>query len=248
MKKALVLALSIAMTVCALTGCGSKNDSKVFEKSEGVMTYEEYVAAPLDSEVTIEAFVQGNQSWWDNTITLYTQDDKGGYFIYSMPCSEEDSKKIVKGAKVKVTGTKSEWSGEVEIVDATAVEISEIDDGFATFPAKDVTKDLADENKLSESMNQFVAFKGLTVEAADDSGAAFLYNWDGSGSQGDDLYFNVSDGTNTYSFTVESYLCDASTDVYKAVEALNVGDTIDCEGFLYWYEGPNPHITSVVVK
>ena len=32
----------------------------------------------------------------------------------------------------------------------------------------------------------------------------------------------------------------------EAVEALNVGDTIDVEGFLYWYEGVNPHITSVV--
>lgn len=245
MKKSLVLALSVAMVICALTGCGSKN-SAVFEKSEGVMTYDEYVAAPLDSEVTIEAFVQANQSWWDNTITLYTQDDKGAYFIYNMPCSEEDSKKILPGTKVKVTGTKSEWSGEVEIVDATAVEISDVTADL--FAAKDVTKDLADEAKLKESMNQFVAFKGLTVEPADDNGAAFLYNWDGSGSQGDDLYFNVSDGTNTYSFTVESYLCDSSTDVYKAVEALNVGDKIDCEGFLYWYEGVNPHITKVTVK
>lgn len=244
MKKVLVLALTVAMTVCALTGCGSKAS---FEKSEGAMTYDEYVAAPLDSEVTIEAFVQANQSWWDNTITLYTQDDKGGYFIYSMPCSEEDAKKILPGTKIKVTGTKSEWSGEVEVVDATSVEIGEVTKD-AIFSAKDVTADLANEDKLKESINQFVAFKGLTVEAADDSGAAFLYNWDGSGSQGDDLYFNVSDGTNTYSFTVESYLCDSSTDVYKAVEALNVGDKIDCEGFLYWYEGANPHITSVTVK
>ena len=35
------------------------------------------------------------------------------------------------------------------------------------------------------------------------------------------------------------------SDVYKAVEALNIGDKIDMEGFLYWYEGVNPHITSV---
>jgi hypothetical protein len=36
--------------------------------------------------------------------------------------------------------------------------------------------------------------------------------------------------------------------VYEAVKALNVGDTVDMEGFLYWYEGVNPHITSVTVK
>ena len=93
--------------------------------------------------------------------------------------------------------------------------------------------------------NQFVSFKGMTVEAANDAGDAFLYKWDGSGSDGDDLYFNVSKDGQTYSFTVESYLCDNTTDVYNAVKALNVGDVVDMEGFLYWYQGANPHITSV---
>ena len=75
----------------------------------------------------------------------------------------------------------------------------------------------------------------------------FLYNWDGSGTQGDDLYFNVAVGDQTYTFTVESYLCDSSTEVYKAVEALEIGQVIDAQGFLYWYEGVNPHITSITV-
>ena len=66
-------------------------------------------------------------------------------------------------------------------------------------------------------------------------------------------WFQESDGAlvstkQTYTFTVESYLCDSTTDVYAAVKGLNVGDTIDAEGFLYWYEGVNPHITSVTVK
>ncbi len=66
--------------------------------------------------------------------------------------------------------------------------------------------------------------------------------------EGNDLYFNVSLNGETYTFTVESYLCGADTDVYKAVKNLNVGDTVDMEGYLYWYEGVNPHITSVTVK
>jgi hypothetical protein len=74
---------------------------------------------------------------------------------------------------------------------------------------------------------------------------AWTYKWDDSGEEGDDLYFNVSSNGKTYSFTVESYLCDQNSDVYKAVKELKVGDVIDMEGFLYWYEGPNPHITSV---
>lgn len=58
----------------------------------------------------------------------------------------------------------------------------------------------------------------------------------------------MSDGTNTYTFTVESYLCGEGTDVYTTVTNLNVGDVIDVEGFLYWYNGAQPHVTSVTVK
>ena len=90
----------------------------------------------------------------------------------------------------------------------------------------------------------------MTIEASTDAEgneAAFLYNWDGSGEEGTncDLYFNASIDGQTYTFTVESDLCDESSDVYKAVQALKVGDVVDMEGFLYWYEGVNPHITSV---
>ena len=52
--------------------------------------------------------------------------------------------------------------------------------------------------------------------------------------EGSDLYFNVSYNGGTYSFVIESYLCDASSEVYSAVKNLEVGQTIDCEGFLYW--------------
>lgn len=214
------------------------------EKSEGVMTYEEYAAADLDTEVVVETYVQAKQSWWEDKATLYTQDQDGGYFIYDMPCSEEDYEKLTPGTKIKVTGYKAEWSGEVEIIDATF----EIEEGNYVAEPIDVTTYLGLDD-LADYQNRYVSFKGMTVEAAgqDDAGndVAFLYKWDGSGQEGDDLYFNVSlDGT-TYTFTVESYLCDSSTDVYKAVKELNIGDKIDMEGFLYWYEGANPHITSV---
>ena len=214
------------------------------EKSEGVMTYEEYVAAELDTEVVVETYVQAKQSWWEDKATLYTQDQDGGYFIYDMPCSEEDYEKLTPGTKIKVTGYKAEWSGEVEIIDATF----EIEEGNYVAEPIDVTTYLGLDD-LADYQNRYVSFKGMTVEAAgqDDAGndVAFLYKWDGSGQEGDDLYFNVSLDGATYTFTVESYLCDSSTDVYKAVKELNIGDKIDMEGFLYWYEGANPHITSV---
>ena len=242
MKKLVALLLAGAM-VFACVGCGS-NGKDADKKSEGVMTYDEYVAAALDSEVVIETYVQAKQSWWDDKATVYTQDKDGAYFLYNMACSEEDYAKLTTGTKIKVTGYKSEWSGEVEIVDATF----EIESGNYVAKAEDVTSLLGTDD-LIKHQNKFVSFKGMTVEAAgqDDSGndVAFLYSWDGSGQDGDDLYFNVSLNGNVYSFTVESYLCDSSTEVYSAVKNLNIGDKIDMEGFLYWYEGVNPHITSV---
>lgn len=240
MKKTIALTLTLAL-VLSLTACGKGGEDK---KSEGVMTHDEYMAAALDSEVVIETYVQAKQSWWEDKATLYTQDKDGAYFVYNAVCSEADYEKLTPGTKIKVTGYKTEWSGEVEVAEGATIEIL---DGNYVAPITDVT-DLLGKDELIDHQNEFVSFKGMTVEAADDSGAAFLYNWDGSGEDGSDLYFNVSKDGQTYTFTVESYLCDSSTDVYQAVKGLNEGDTVDMEGYLYWYEGVNPHITSVSVK
>ena len=251
-----VKAMIASLTVVSMVGCSNNTTAETSTpdvtaapdvKSEGVMTYDEYVAAAVDSEVIVETYVQAKQSWWeDNGVgkaTLYTQDQDGAYFIYDLPISEEDYNKLEEGTKIKVTGYKAEWSGEVEIIDGTY----EILDGNWIAEPLDVTDLLADEEELIKHQNEKVTFTGMTVEASD-NGEAFTYNWDGSGTQGDDVYFNVSKDGNTYSFLVESYLCDSESDVYKAAESLEVGDTVDMEGYLYWYEGVNPHITSISVK
>ena len=203
------------------------------------MSYAEFTAAAVDDPVCVETYVQAKQSWWDDKATVYTQDQDGAYFLYNMTCSEADYAKLVAGQKIRVTGFKAEWSGEVEIVDAS-FELLDGDSFVAT--AADVT-DLLGKDELVEHQNQLVSFKGMTVEAYDESGAAFAYK--NEADKTDDLYFKVSKDGQTYDFCVEYYLCNEETEVYKAVENLKVGDTVDLEGFLYWYEGPNPHITSV---
>ena len=245
MKKIIALIL-VSAFMFALAACGeTKVDTDV--KGEGVMTYAEYDAAALEAEVVIETYVQAKQSWWDNKATVYTQDKDGAYFLYNMACTEEQYAKLVPGQKIKVTGHKAEWSGEVEIIDATF----ELEEGNYIAEAVDVTALLGTDD-LVKKQNQYVSFKGLTVVArTDDAGNeyAFQYSYDGSGSKesNSDLYFDVTDGKLTYTFTVESYLCDSTTAVYAAVENLKVGDIIDMTGFLYWYNGVNPHITEVKV-
>ena len=214
------------------------------ETATGVMSYAEYAAAPIDSPVTVETYVQAKQSWWEDKATVYTQDEDGAYFLYNMACSEADYEKLTPGTKIRVSGFKSEWSGEIEITDATF----EIIDGSFIAEPLDVTDILSQEDALLKHQNEYVSFKNMKVKPITDADGvehAFLYNWDGSGDVGSDLYFKVVNNSYTLTFTVESYLCGPDTDVYKAVQNLKVDDMIDMEGFPYWYNGVNPHITSV---
>ncbi|MBR6747671.1 MAG: hypothetical protein IKM07_01945, partial [Clostridia bacterium] len=205
------------------------------EAAPAVMTYAEYAEAELDTEVVIEAYVQATQSWWDNKITVYTQDADGAYFIYELACSEEDAAKLVPGTKIRVTGFKGEWAGEVEIMDGT-FEFVEGADSFIA-EALDVTDKLGTD-ELIDFQNQYVTFTDLTVEKIE-------YK---NGEPGDDIYVTVSKDGASYDFCVERYLTDPDTDVYKAVGELKAGDVIDVTGFLYWYEGVNTHITAVTAK
>lgn len=237
MKK--ILAIALAMLMLCLTACAVAEDVQV-------MSYEEYVAAELDSEVTVETYVQAKQSWWDNKGTIYCQSEDGAYFLYNMPMSQEEYDLLVPGTKIRVTGYKAEWSGEVEITEAT-YEILDAEPWMAE--PKDVT-DLLGTDELINYQNQLVIFSGMTVEAKKDANGndvAFLYNWDGSGQAGsnNDLYFDLSVNGQTYTFTVESYLCGEGTDVYTNVTDLAIGAKIDAVGFLYWYNGANPHIIAI---
>ncbi len=270
MKKIFALLLALVM-LFALAACGHKAPTSVEEPSpdpvitpepeapaeepeaeeelpmEMVTDYAGFIAAEDYTPVEIETYVQDTQSWWNDQITVYTQNQDGAFFVYNMACSQEDAEKLVPGQKILVKGDKSTWAGEVEIVDASFEFVD--GDSFIAEPL-DVTELLGTEEELSAHQNEKVLFTGLTVVAKDDGESAFYRGWDNSGEAGSDadLYFDASINGETYTFVVEYYLRNESTEAYQAVENLKVGDVIDMEGFLYWYEGPQPHITAVTVK
>ena len=265
MKKMIALLLALTM-VLALAACGNSTDptteptkeptaaptteateaptteateaptteatDAATEATVTVMSHEEYMAAEMQAEVVVEFYVQATQSWWDNKIVVYGQDENGGYFAYNMACSEEDAGKLVPGTKIRVTGYKTEWAGEVEIDEGATFEFVEADPWIAE--AADVTALLGTE-ELINHQNEFVTFKGVTVEKIE-------YK---NGEPGDDIYVTVGYNGASYNFCVERYLTGPDTEVYTAVGALKAGDVVDIEGFLYWYEGVNTHITSV---
>ena len=209
-------------------------DTESSEEEVKVMTYAEYLEAEVGATVTVETYVQANQSWWSDKITLYCQSEEGGIFVYELACTEENAAKLVPGTMIRITGDKAEYDGEVEIMNGT-FEFVDCDDTYVA-EAIDLTDKLGTED-LINYMNQFASFKGLTVKNIE-------YK---NGEPGDDVYLTLTKGDADYNFCVEIYLTGAESDVYTTVSALKAGDVVDVEGFVYWYQGANPHITKITV-
>ena len=256
MKKIIAMLLALAM-VLAFAGC-AKTEAPATEAptaapteaateaateapateaateapAAAAMTHEEYMAAEMNAEVVIETYVQATQSWWEDKITVYCQSPDGAYFLYELACAEADAAKLVPGTKIRVTGYKGEWAGEVEVMDGTF----EFVEGGDTFIAEalDVTE-LLGTDELIAHQNELVAFTGMTVEAIE-------YK---NGEPGDDIYVTLGYNGASYSFCVERYLTGPDTEVYTTVGTLVAGDVVNLEGFLYWYENVNTHITAI---
>ncbi len=228
MKKFLAVVLSLAI-VASFAACGKE------ETKSTAMSYSDYTAAAVDDAVELEFTVQATQSWWDNKVTVYGADADGAYFIYNMTCSEEDAAKLV-GSVIHVNGFKAEWAGEVEVAEGATFEFV---NGATPYTAKavDVTDKLGTDD-LASYMNQKVSFTDMTVTAVS-------YKND---TPGDDIYVNLEKDGTEYYFCLEYYLNGDDADFYDLVGNLEVGSVVDVECFLYWYEGPNGHLTAVTVK
>lgn len=246
MKKLLTILLGVLM-LFSLVGCGKKEENNnssntntnnqeqlIPEPPTAANTYADFVAAANDTELELLMSVQAHESWWDGKVTVYAQDDNGGYLVYEMLADEATANALTPGTLIRVKGYKSEWSGEIELVDATCEIIVGAYDG-KVYDAEDLTSLIGNNDELAKHMNAKAAFKNLTVVSYD----AMTSDSDG--------YLNVTDANGTaITFVVRRYLTPEGSDVANAVAALAAGDVIDLTSFLYWYEGPQARIIEVV--
>ena len=199
------------------------------------MDYYDYDYADIGDLVVVEAYVQATQSWWSNKITVYLADRDGAYFAYEMACTQEDAAKLIPGTKIRIIGTKAEWAGEIEIMDCTFTFIKDADTYVAE--AKDLTS-LLGEKHLIEYQNQLALFTDMTIKSVE-------YK---NGTPGDDIYVTLTKNGADYSFCVEYYLNGSDAAFYNQFATLEAGDVVDVEGFVYWYNGINTHITKITKK
>ena len=235
-----------ALAVIPMVSCGGQNNptttttpqtetntgSTQTSTTSTETVYSKFVAAEVGEEVTIEGYVQAKQSWWDNKATVYLQDDNGGYFVYELACTEAQyNTDLAIGNKISVTGEKAEYGGQVEVyaskagAEGTWTKLS----GTKTYEAKKLNK-LAD---MKNNPNMLVKLD-LTVASNPEVDP-----------KRDNIYYDVTDGENVYTFCVETYLTGRTGELHDTVKGLKIGDKITTEGFAYTYYDPQLHTTKV---
>lgn len=266
MKKIIALLIATLMVVafaaCTTTPANeTESETKESEtvtdsESEKVddvtaISFAEYAALDVsegNKDVVIEAYVQDTESYWEGKASIYAQDKDGAYFIYKAALTQEQYDALKPGTKIRVTGEKTAWSGLEEIAEGAAVEILAGDDTFVA-EAADISDKLANEAELKALMAGKISIKGAKVAAKNEDGAAFLFGWDGSGTADSDadVYFDVLVGDELITCVIEYYQASAAG-AREAAQNLKVGDIIDIDGFLYWYNGAQPHVTAIAAN
>ncbi len=239
-RKAVLLILALALMLPAVPAAAEE---------AGVMTWREFQAGEFFEPVTVDTYVQGFSAWSDWSVSFYTQGPDGAYFISTDISPQELAEFMVPGLAIRVSGTKSQL-GNLSVIEDPSFAVRDAEPWIAE--AEDMT-DLLGMDGLRDYQVHRVVFRGLTMEPSrikgSDAEYAFLYEDDGSGSheKNSDLYFRASLDGDVYTFKVETDVVGAGNDseVYRAVEDLEIGDVVDLEGFLYWYYDMEPHITSV---
>lgn len=236
MKKNLLRTTLLSVAVfgtCCLTSCG-------VEKGLGTGRYA-FLTANNNDICTVETYIQAKfpLNAWGST-NIYAQDSKGGYYVYRFYCDETEYNSLAIGQKVRITGTRSSWSGEIEFGESHDTTIEKLDGNWIAKPI--VVNKYVGTAELIEYQNCLVKFEKATVVEYE-NGKAFKYK-----GEGDDIYLKIQTENGIVECCVEVDFTNPDSEVYKTVESLKVGDKVDLEGFLNWYNGANPHVSKVTKK
>jgi len=251
----------------ALTGEAVKLADKVFTADTAlyakwniieVMDYATFMEAETGDLVAIEGYIAAKQSWWANKATMYLVGDTDGegYFIYEMAMTEDVYNNVYKiGTKVRIYGAKANYAGEHEISgEYINYDLSGVIEGeMPEANPIDLTYSVDDEVLIDYQNAKFTATLKVKEYTTTDQNATVATNG-AYGYKGDeptdDLYFILEDQAgNVLNCCVEKYL----TSTYAAVkgvlmdEDFAVGKVVTVEGYMYWYNGANPHITSITI-
>lgn len=254
MKKMVKLGLLALSGVAAFSLASCSNNAKstatksttttTTTTTSNALSYSEYVAAENGEEVTISGYITGRTTWYNNAASFYLQDDNGGYYIYNLPCTESDyNTKLTVSTGLEVTGVKGAWEGQVEILGSSA-------GNEATYKVTGKTKTYTE--KKVDTLANLANYPNQKVTIDVTISGKTKYGWDDSGTAGagQDLYFDVTDGTTTYSFVVEAYLENTQygSVLYSTVEEFEENDNVTLSGFVYTYGNPQLQVYSVTVK
>ena len=242
-----MMAVGLILALCfSFASCGKANTVEtvpMLVTDGSTLTYNEFLATNYGEQVTIAGYVQAKMVYVTEgahtSLFVKDQTSDSAYFIYNAMMTQETYNAIVEGTPVKITGTKTVFSNEVEIADAT-VEVLNATPVIAN--PLDITTIFS--SSASDYINRKIQLTGFTVVPFED-GTTFHYGYNGNGSNGDAVYFQASYNGMTYKFMVHQYLTDPSTPVYTAVQNLQAGQTITIQGYMYFYENPLVMVTSI---
>ena len=220
-----------------------------------VMSYEDFMDAEAGDEVCIKGIISAKQSWWDNKVTMYlaTENPGEGYFLYEFQCTqEENDTDYAIGNTLVVYGEKSIYAEEHEIAGSDIdYELTQISNETLREAIIDVTSSVDSEDLFAYQNSKFTATLAVKEYTTTDTNAnvaengAYGYKGD---APTDDLYFTLVDANgNELACCVEKYLTSAYETVKAAImsEDFTVGTLVKVEGYMYWWNGANPHITSI---
>lgn len=139
-----------------------------------------------------------------------------------------------------------ETTADAASAEAASTALAAADDVAAV----DISDQLGDKDALKKYADQKVAIKNAKSVDTEDPGGdllRFLYDTDGNGDPGDDLYFSIEKDGKTYLLKIESDLCDVESEPYQMVETLEEDTMINLEGTLTGEDSPFMQVTGITI-